>query len=196
MTTTVKPGQSGGRRVVGHRVSPGSLTPDIDAFRTYTLVDSPLGPLTLVALNGDLTGLYLADHLHCPDRAALERRVSAGFEEASEQLDGYFAGRRTEFTLRTRPAGTEFQRRVWAAVKTIPYGQTRAYSQIAGAIGRPDRLRAVAAAISRNPLALVVPCHRVIGANGSLTGFAGGLDRKRFLLGLEGLSTAQPGCLF
>ena len=113
------------------------------------------------------------------------RRVESGFEEVAEQLGEYFAGERTRFTLRTRQDGTDFQRRVWQAVAAIPFGQTCSYARLAEAVGRPDRLRAVAAAVGRNPLAIVVPCHRVIGADGSLTGYAGGLARKRFLLDLE-----------
>jgi methylated-DNA-[protein]-cysteine S-methyltransferase len=154
-------------------------------MRTHTVIDSPMGALTLVATDGALGGVYMEDHLHMPDPSSLGPRVGAGFEEAAEQLGEYFAGQRRQFTLRTRVAGTGFQRHVWQAVSTIPYGQTWTYARLADAVGRPDRLRAVAATNGRNPLAVVVPCHRVVGSDGSLTGFAGGLARKRFLLDLE-----------
>lgn len=191
MTTSLIPTRSDGRRAGEHGAVVGH-----DAPSTHTIVASPIGPLTLVACDGALTGVFMADHLHRAAQSTFGQRVSAGFGEAAEQLEQYFAGERTEFTLHTHAAGSEFQRRVWAFVATIPYGQTRSYSSVAEAIGRPDRLRAVAAAIGRNPLTVVVPCHRVIGADGSLTGFAGGLDRKRWLLEREGLATPRPDCLF
>ncbi|MBO0838982.1 MAG: methylated-DNA--[protein]-cysteine S-methyltransferase, partial [Actinobacteria bacterium] len=101
------------------------------------------------------------------------------------QLDAYFAGELTEFSLPLAPAGTQFQRQVWAALQQIPYGQTWSYGQLAEKIGNPAAVRAVGLANGRNPIAVVIPCHRVIGADGSLTGYGGGLDRKRFLLDLE-----------
>jgi methylated-DNA-[protein]-cysteine S-methyltransferase len=154
-------------------------------MRAHTVIDSPMGALTLVATDGALSGVYMEEHLHMPDPSSFGPRVGTGFEEAAEQLGEYFAGQRREFTLRTRLAGTGFQRRVWQALGTIPYGRTWTYAQLADAVGRPDRLRAVAATNGRNPVAVVVPCHRVVGSDGSLTGFAGGLARKRFLLDLE-----------
>jgi methylated-DNA-[protein]-cysteine S-methyltransferase len=155
------------------------------------MIDSPVGVLTLVASDGALSGVYMEDHLHAPDPSNFGERVDAGFEEAAEQLGQYFAGERTAFTLRTRLLGSEFQRRVWQAVSGIPYGQTWTYAQLAEEVGRPDRLRAVAATNGRNPLAVVVPCHRVIGSDGGLTGYAGGLARKRFLLDLERTGATQ-----
>ena len=154
-------------------------------MRTHTVIDSPIGALALVAIDGALSGLYMEQHLHMPDPSTFGRRVGSGFEEVAEQLGEYFAGQRTEFTLRTRVEGSDFQRRVWQAVAAIRYGQTRTYSQLAGAVGRCDRIRAVAAANGRSPLAIVVPCHRVVGSDGRLTGYTGGLARKRFLLDLE-----------
>lgn len=154
-------------------------------MRSHTIIDSPLGALTLVATDGVLSGVYMEEHLHRPEPDTFGLRAGSGFEEAAEQFGEYFAGQRTRFTLRTRPAGSEFQQRVWQALTTIPYGRTWTYTELADAIGRPDRLRAAAAANGRNPLAVVVPCHRVIGSDGSLTGFSGGLARKRFLLDLE-----------
>ena len=165
-------------------------------MRTHTMIDSPMGPLTLVATDGTLSGVYMEDQLHMPDPSTFGQRVSSGFEEAAEQLGEYFAGQRKDFTLRTRLAGSDFQRRVWQAVTAIPYGQTWTYAQLADGVGRRDRLRAVGAANGRNPLAVVVPCHRVVGSDGSLTGYAGGLARKRFLLDLERLFGPRSGRLF
>jgi methylated-DNA-[protein]-cysteine S-methyltransferase len=107
------------------------------------------------------------------------------FGTAADQLAAYFAGRLTEFSLPLAPAGTPFQRRVWAGLQEIPYGDTWSYGQLAGKVGNPAAVRAVGLANGRNPIAVVIPCHRVIGADGSLTGYGGGLDRKRFLLDLE-----------
>lgn len=163
---------------------------------THTIIDSPIGRLTLVAADGALSGVYMEDQLRMPAPATFGQRVSTGFEEATEQLGEYFAGQRARFTLRTQLAGSPFQRRVWQALTTIPYGQTWTYTQLADTIGRPDRLRAAAAANGRNPLAVVVPCHRVVGADGSLTGFSGGLARKRFLLDLEHPARGAQAQLF
>jgi len=149
------------------------------------MVDSPVGTLTLVATDDTLSGVYVEDQLHLPDPSTLGERAGSGFEQAAEQLEEYFAGQRTDFTLRTRLEGSGFQRRIWQALTGIPYGQTWSYTRLAEAVGRPDRLRAVAATNGRNPIAVVVPCHRVVGSDGSLTGYAGGLARKRFLLDLE-----------
>jgi methylated-DNA-[protein]-cysteine S-methyltransferase len=110
---------------------------------------------------------------------------AARFEEARRQLDEYFAGHRAEFDLPLSPRGTAFQREVWAALQTIPYGEVRSYGQIAAQIGRPGASRAVGLANGRNPISVIVPCHRVIGASGALTGYGGGLPRKRLLLDLE-----------
>jgi methylated-DNA-[protein]-cysteine S-methyltransferase len=165
-------------------------------MRTHTMIDSPIGALTLVATDGVLSGVYLEDHRAMPDRSSFGQRVSSGFDQAAEQFGEYFAGRRRRFTLPTQLTGTDFQRRVWQAVTAIPYGQTWTYAKLADAVGRPDRVRAVAAANGRNPVAVVVPCHRVVGSDGSLTGYTGGLARKRFLLDLERPSGALAGRLF
>ena len=106
-------------------------------------------------------------------------------QEAAKQLQAYFAGTRTAFDVPLRLQGTDFQQQIWQALQTIPYGQTRTYKDIAAAIGRPSASRAVGAAIGRNPVSIIVPCHRVLGVTGNLTGFAGGLDNKRLLLDLE-----------
>ena len=165
-------------------------------MRTHTIIDSPIGALTLVATDNTLSGLYLEEHQHMPDPATFGPRVDSGFEQAAEQLGEYFAGQRQEFALRTRAGGSDFQRRVWQVVAAIPYGQTQTYRQLADAVGRPDRLRAVGAANGRNPLAIVIPCHRVVGSDGSLAGYAGGLARKRTLLDLERPCGPRPGQLF
>ena len=155
------------------------------ALRTHTVIDSPIGELTLVNTDGVLSGVYMVEHRPAPDRTSFGEHVLDGFDEAVTQFDEYFAGRRTRFTVPTAPAGTPFQREVWEALKTIEYGTTRTYSEIALELGRPTAVRAVAAANARNPLCIIVPCHRVIGSGGKLTGYAGGLERKRFLLDRE-----------
>ncbi len=164
------------------------MTSSSFATRTHVVIDSPVGPLTLVAEQGRLTGLYMAAQRHAPDNSDLGIPGEAAdepFASAAAQLAAYFAGELTAFDLPLAPAGTPFQLRVWAALRTIPYGQTVSYGQLARQIGSPAASRAVGLANGRNPIALVVPCHRVVGADGSLTGYGGGLDRKRFLLDLE-----------
>jgi methylated-DNA-[protein]-cysteine S-methyltransferase len=153
---------------------------------THVVIDSPVGELTLVARDGALAGLYFAEHARRPDPVLFGCRRSAGFEAAIEQLDEYFRGERTRFELALAPRGTDFQQRVWALLQRIPYGRTRTYGQLAAALGDPGLAREVGWANGRNPLSVIVPCHRVVGADGGLVGYAGGLERKRFLLELEG----------
>jgi methylated-DNA-[protein]-cysteine S-methyltransferase len=156
--------------------------------RTHVAVNSPIGPLTLVAEHGKLSGLYFGEQRHAPDPASLGTTGDASaepFASAASQLAAYFDGRLTAFDLPLAPSGTQFQLRVWAALQTVPYGQTMSYGQLASKIGSPAASRAVGLANGKNPIALIIPCHRVIGADGSLTGYGGGLDRKRFLLDLE-----------
>lgn len=156
--------------------------------RTHVTIDSPVGPLTLVAAGASLTALYMADQRHAPGPAALGLPGDPSaepFAAAAAQLAAYFAGALTEFDLPLEPAGTAFQRQVWAALREIPYAQTESYGQLAGRIGRPASSRAVGLANGRNPIGIIIPCHRVIGSDGSLTGYGGGLDRKRFLLDHE-----------
>lgn len=150
----------------------------------YRMVDSPIGPLTLAGRGPMLTNLRMVDQTYEPDRAdwILDDRA---FPEAVDQLSAYFAGELRHFELRLEFDGTPFQRSVWGALRTIPYGETRTYGEIARQIGNPTASRAVGLANGHNPIAVIVPCHRVIGANGSLTGFGGGLERKRALLELE-----------
>ncbi|MCC3651001.1 methylated-DNA--[protein]-cysteine S-methyltransferase [Streptomyces sp. S07_1.15] len=161
--------------------------------RTHTVVDSPVGPLTLVATDGVLSGLYMTGQRHRPADETFGSPAVPGatpFGEAVRFLDAYFAGERPHYGLPLHMAGTPFQQRVWAALRDIPYGETLSYGELAGVLGRPTASRAVGMANGRNPIGIIVPCHRVIGAGGSLTGYGGGLDRKRHLLALEG---ALPG---
>lgn len=150
----------------------------------FRIIDSPIGPLTLAGQDGMLTHLLMLDHAHAPDGSGWIRDDTA-FAAAVEQLDAYFAGELIAFDLEVQLTGTAFQRRVWAALRTIPYGQTRSYGQLAAQIGAPSASRAVGLANGRNPVSIIVPCHRVIGSNGSLTGYGGGIERKRALLALE-----------
>jgi methylated-DNA-[protein]-cysteine S-methyltransferase len=151
----------------------------------HTTIDSPIGELLLVGDGEALSGLYMQEGRR-PVRVRPEwKRADEPFVEAREQLDQYFAGERTEFDLELRPAGSAFQRRVWRALEEIPYGRTISYGELARGIGPEVGPRAVGAANGRNPISIVVPCHRVIGADGTLTGYGGGLERKRFLLDLE-----------
>lgn len=153
--------------------------------RTHTVIDSPVGPLTLVATDGSLAGLYMEPHRHRPAQETFGVRDAGAFGAVTEQLGEYFAGERTEFSLPLAPEGTGFQRTVWAALEDIPYGQTLSYGQLAEQIGRPGAARAVGLANGRNPVSIVVPCHRVVGSTGQLTGYGGGIERKRHLLDFE-----------
>lgn len=151
----------------------------------YRTIDSPVGPLTLAGTGSTLMHLRMVDQTHEPDRSEWRPAEAGVFTEAVEQLAAYFAGELTEFELDLDLAGTDFQRKVWAALRTIPYGETRTYGEIAMQIGSPGASRAVGLANGRNPIGIIVPCHRVIGSTGGLTGYGGGLDRKRQLLALE-----------
>lgn len=150
----------------------------------YRTMDSPVGLLTLAGRDGRLMHLRMVDQTYEPSREGWENDDTA-FADAVDQLSAYFAGERTDFDLELAMVGTQFQRRVWQALQTIPYGQTCSYGEIARQIGSPGASRAVGLANGHNPIGIIVPCHRVIGANGSLTGYGGGLDRKRALLELE-----------
>lgn len=153
----------------------------------YTLMPSPVGQLTLVARDGKLTAILWEKER--PNRVRLgalqEANNSPVLQETTRQLKEYFAGTRNRFELKLDFAGTDFQKKVWQALLTIPFGETRSYSQIATQIGNPKAVRAVGAANGRNPISIIAPCHRVIGASGGLTGFAGGLEAKQYLLALE-----------
>ena len=154
-----------------------------------TAIDTPLGVLRLGRTAAGLAGAWFEGQKHHPGPlAALERPSDPMLRAAALQIAGYFAGRAVRFDVPLDLHGTAFQRAVWQALLAIERGQTRRYADIAGAVGSASALRAVGAAIGRNPLSIVVPCHRVIGSDGTLTGYAGGLARKRALLALEGVA--------
>ncbi|MGY1778074.1 methylated-DNA--[protein]-cysteine S-methyltransferase [Geodermatophilus sp. SYSU D00804] len=151
-------------------------------MRAHAVVASPIGPLTVVADDGVLVRLYLSP----PDpQADLGARDDAALADVASQLGEYLAGEREAFDLPLRPRGSDFELAVWEQLTRIPYGRTTTYGAVARAVGEPGGAQAVGLACGRNPLAIVVPCHRVVGADGSLVGFGGGLSRKRFLLDLE-----------
>ncbi|MER6271577.1 methylated-DNA--[protein]-cysteine S-methyltransferase [Streptomyces sp900105755] len=154
-------------------------------MKNHTVTDSPYGPLTLVAEDGTLCGLYMENQRHRPPEETFGARDDSLFTGAAEQLTAYFEGELTEFTVELRLNGTPFQRSVWEQLCLIPYGETRSYGQLAEALGNPQASRAVGLANGRNPVSIIVPCHRVIGASGSLTGYGGGLPRKQRLLDFE-----------
>lgn len=158
-------------------------------------IDSPVGPLTLAGVDGRLRHLRMVDQTYEPDRTGWASD-DAAFADAVAQLEAYFAGELMDFDLDLDLVGTEFQRRVWAALITIPYGETRSYGEIALQIGSPGASRAVGLANGHNPIGIIVPCHRVIGANGSLTGYGGGLERKKSLLDMEKNRVSPVATLF
>ena len=153
--------------------------------RAHTVVDSPVGPLTLVSLDGALSGLYLDQQRHRPSPTIFGEPDEAQFIVAVDQLVAYFDGRLTAFDLPLALVGTPFQREVWAALLRIPYGETVSYGELAARLGQPAAARAVGMANGRNPISIIVPCHRVVGSSGDLTGYGGGLRRKRQLLDFE-----------
>ncbi|MFF7603843.1 methylated-DNA--[protein]-cysteine S-methyltransferase [Streptomyces parvulus] len=154
-------------------------------MKQHTVTDSPYGPLTLVAEDGVLCGLYMTDQRHRPPEETFGAPDDTPFAQAREELTAYFEGGLTDFTLDLRLNGTPFQRTVWDELRRIPYGETRTYGQLADTLGNPAASRAVGLANGRNPIGIIVPCHRVIGTGGSLTGYGGGLERKRRLLDFE-----------
>lgn len=163
----------------------------------YTHMASPIGRLLLTGDDAGLTLIGLPGDRYAREPAPDWRADTAPFDAALDQLDAYFAGARTDFDLALAPRGTPFQHAVWDALRAIPYGATRSYGEIAEAIGRPTASRAVGAANGRNPLPIVVPCHRVIGSTGKLTGFGGGLETKAVLLALErSVATGQGAFSF
>ncbi|MBB4895413.1 methylated-DNA-[protein]-cysteine S-methyltransferase [Streptomyces olivoverticillatus] len=163
----------------------------------HTVIDSPYGPLTLVATDGVLSGLYMTGQRHRPPEESFGDRDEGPFTEAERQLAAYFAGELTGFDLPLRLKGTPFQQRVWAGLQRIPYGQTLSYGELAERIGAPPGAsRAVGLANGKNPVGIIVPCHRVIGASGGLTGYGGGLDRKRRLLAFESSGSGLFQTLF
>jgi methylated-DNA-[protein]-cysteine S-methyltransferase len=150
-----------------------------------TVHPSPIGPLTLMAHKGHLTHLVMEDQAHATDTPPGSRWDDGAFDEVRNQLDQYFAGTRSRFDVPMRLEGTDFQRKVWAQLCAIPYGETISYGELARRVGNPMASRAVGLANGRNPVAVIVPCHRVIAADGSLGGYGGGIERKTHLLDLE-----------
>ncbi|MEU4277091.1 methylated-DNA--[protein]-cysteine S-methyltransferase [Streptomyces tanashiensis] len=161
----------------------------------HTVVDSPYDPLTLVAVDGVLSRVHMTGQRHRPPEETFGDPDPRPFGETIRQLDAYFAGELTEFDLPLNLIGTPFQLRVWEGLLRIPYGETRTYGELAEELGNPGASRAVGLANGKNPVSIIVPCHRVIGAGGSLTGYGGGLDRKQRLLAFES-GTAEPAALF
>jgi methylated-DNA-[protein]-cysteine S-methyltransferase len=151
----------------------------------YTLEDSPIGSLLLVGNDQALHGLYMQDGRKPKRIAPSWERSMSGFSDVKAQLHEYFAGERLAFDLVLVMDGTPFERRVWSALTEIPYGETCSYGELARRLDQPTAARAVGLANGRNPISVIVPCHRVIGADGTLTGYGGGLERKRILLELE-----------
>lgn len=151
----------------------------------YSTVASPIGELLLTSDGKSVTGLYMQTQKHAAKRTKDWQRDDAALNEPRAQLQAYFAGQLRDFELPLAAEGTQFQQRVWRALCDIPYGETLSYGDLARRIGQPTAARAVGLANGQNPIAIVVPCHRVIGANGSLTGYGGGLERKRWLLAHE-----------
>ena len=148
----------------------------------YHLLPSPVGGLLLVSDGEALTGLFMSDHKGGPAPQPAWRRDEGPFAQVCEQLTEYFAGNLQEFDVRLAPEGTEFQKKVWQELGRIPFGSSISYGQLAQRIGQPAASRAVGRANGQNPISIIVPCHRVIGANGTLTGYGGGIERKKWLL--------------
>ena len=197
MTSTTSTRAAGSPRT-GDPGTGGTLLPD-DVV--HTTADTPVGPLTVAGGADGLVGLWFEGHRRGPTRDSLGPRSDVGtgasdFGEVARQLGQYFAGERTAFDLPLAPRGDDFRQRVWAALRTIPHGETRTYGQLAASLGGVGLARAVGAANALNPLSIVVPCHRVVGAGGALTGYAGGLERKRFLLALEEPAERRESRLF
>ncbi|HTE17919.1 MAG TPA: methylated-DNA--[protein]-cysteine S-methyltransferase [Armatimonadota bacterium] len=155
----------------------------------YTLIESPIGPLLLTSDGALLTGLYMAPHPHGPDWTRADD--AAPLPEARRQLAAYFDGSSTTFDLPLAFNGTPFQKRVWEELARIPYGVTLSYAELARRVGNSNACRAVGAANGRNPISIIVPCHRVIGSGGKLVGYGGGLTRKEVLLALEARVLAE-----
>lgn len=155
----------------------------------YQLYDSPTGELLLLSNGVALTALHMTAGKYVPTTSSDwvgDERLPI-FAQTKRELDAYFLGKLRAFTMPLAPLGTDFQKRAWIALTKIPYGETRSYGQQAHSIGSPAAVRAIGSANGKNPIGIIVPCHRVIGANGSLTGYAGGLHNKEFLLKLEGI---------
>jgi methylated-DNA-[protein]-cysteine S-methyltransferase len=173
-----------------------SAVPVSTGTATHATIQSSLGDLTVVAGDGSVTGLYFPHHWHMPDQASWGQYRDAGFDEVRRQLDEYLAGQRREFDVPVETAGSPLQERVWRLIGQIPYGATVSYGELARELGGGVTAQEVGAAAGRNPVSIIVPCHRVVGASGGLTGYAGGLRRKRILLDLERDVAGRPARLF
>jgi methylated-DNA-[protein]-cysteine S-methyltransferase len=160
--------------------------PAASALRSYAYAATPLGRVIVVTAGGEVAGLHFDGSPSAPRITGLTRGADLTVRAVADQLDEYFRGVRTRFELPLRLEGTPFQVAAWSALLEIPYGRTWSYSELAAWIGHPRAARAVGAANGQNPISIVVPCHRLIGSDGDLTGYGGGLDRKRSLLDLEG----------
>ncbi len=161
----------------------------------YARIATPLGTLIATAAGGALTGLYYEGGRHAPEvsKAWVEDCAAAPLAACAHQVREYLQAKRRSFELPLAPEGSEFQRRVWIEIARIPYGETLSYAELARRAGRPGTARAAGAATGRNPLSIIVPCHRVVGTDGSLTGYAGGIDRKTRLLAIEGVLQSVEG---
>jgi methylated-DNA-[protein]-cysteine S-methyltransferase len=159
----------------------------------YTILDSPVGALALTSNGEAITGLFMEKYKGEPFSIGDWTRDDGLFREAADQLRAYFAGELTEFDLPVATGGAPFQRRVWAELQKIPYGSTISYGELARRIGNPKASRAVGSANGDNPISIIIPCHRVIGSNGKLTGYGGGIERKKFLLEFEAETSAKRG---
>lgn len=165
----------------------------------HATVATGLGDLTMIADGSALVAIYFPGHWHLPPESAYGELVDADdpvFAHTAQELEEYLAGERTAFDVEVRTSGDEFSERVWARLKEIPYGATTTYGAIARELGNPRLAQRVGQCVGRNPVSVIIPCHRVVGADGSLTGYAGGLDRKRRLLDLEEPADAAESRLF
>lgn len=162
----------------------------------HTTIASELGDLTVVGHGGTVVGLYFPHHWYGPHPAGFGPPNDAGFDDVRDQIGEYLAGDRQEFEVQIATGGDEYQERVWGLVRQIPYGETASYGDLARQLGDGTTPQEVGAAVGRNPVCLLVPCHRVVGAGGKLTGYAGGLARKRFLLDLEADVAGRASRLF
>ena len=169
------------------------VTARAGAGTVHTVLATRLGQLTVVGENGSLTGLYFPRHWPQPDRLTFGPRVDEGFEDAAGQFEEYLAGDRRVFELPMTARGSDFDRRVWQLISGVPYGQTTTYGDLARMVGAGTDPRDVGAAVGRNPLCILIPCHRVVGSTGKLTGYAGGLNRKRDLLEIEHAGALRTG---
>jgi len=162
----------------------------------HTTITSSLGDLTVVTGDGAVTGLYFPHHWHRPDRTGFGQYRETGFDTVRQQLSQYLAGERREFEVPVEAAGSPLQRRVWELISQIPYGETVSYGELARELGGGITPQEAGGAVGRNPVSILIPCHRVVGASGALTGYAGGLRRKRILLDLERDMAGRPSRLF